>query len=161
MIPNLRKINGSKVIVLGSIAHNYSRVDFNDPQKLKTQKSNIIYGNSKRFLMFSMQKLFEKSHVDLAVVHPGITLTKMTSHYPKAINWLVKLGIKMFFPKPNKASLSVLFGVFNKTEQNEWIGPSKFNVWGFPKKQKLKTCPKTEQCEIFKAAESFYNKLTS
>lgn len=161
MMPSLRKIKDSKVVVLGSIAHNYSKIDYNDSQKQKTQKCNIIYGNSKRFLMFSMQKLFSDSHVNLAIVHPGITLTNMTSHYPRAINWLVKIGIKAFFPKPSKASLSVLFGVFNKTEQNEWIGPSKFNVWGLPKKQKLNTCSNLEQEQIFEIAESIYKEISS
>ena len=161
MIPSLRKTKDSKVIMLSSIAHNYSKIDFNDPQKQKTQKCNIIYGNSKRFLTFSLQKLLSDSHVDFAIVHPGVTLTKMTSHYPKAINWLVKLGIKAFFPNPDKACLSVLYGVFNSTHKNEWIGPSKFNIWGFPKKQKLNTCSEIEQKQIFELAECFYNKIST
>lgn len=161
MIPNLRKIKGSKVIVISSIAHNYSKLDFDDPQKLKSKKSNIIYGNSKRMLMLSLQKLFENSHVDLAVVHPGITLTQMTNHYPKLINWLVKLGIKALFPNPEKACLSVLYGVFNNTSADEWIGPSKHDIWGFPKKKKLTTYSKQEQDQCFNLAEKIYKQITN
>lgn len=161
MIPTLRKIKDSKLVIISSIAHNYSKVDFNDPQRLNTNKSSIIYGNSKRLLTFSIQKLFENSHVDLAIVHPGITLTKMTNHYPKAINWLVKLGIKSFFPSPEKACLSVLYGVFNSTSTNEWIGPAKHNIWGYPRKNKINTCFDDEQDKIYKLAEKIYHKISN
>ena len=93
--------------------------------------------------MFSLFELFKNSKVNLAIVHPGITLTKMTSHYPKGINWLVKIMIKMIFPTPKKSALSVLYGINHKTNYCEWIGPSMFNVWGFPKLKKLKTCSRT------------------
>lgn len=159
MIPSLRKVKNSKVVVIGSIAHNYSKVDFSDIQKLKTKRSSIIYGNSKRFLMFSLYKLFENTPVDLSIVHPGVTLTQMTNHYPKFINWFVKIGIKILFPSPEKACLSILSGIFSSTQNNEWIGPGKFNVWGYPKKQKLKTCSPTETSKIFDTAEEIYKNL--
>lgn len=160
LLSNLRKIKNTKIVVIGSIAHNYSKVNFEDIQKLKTKKSSIAYGNSKRFLMASMQKLLENHPVELSIVHPGVTLTKMTSHYPFFINWLVKIGIKIFFPKPEKACLSILSGVFNTTTTNEWIGPKKHNIWGYPKKQKLKTISKKEAEKIFFEAEKIYSDLT-
>ena len=159
LLSNLRKIKNAKIIVIGSIAHNYAKANFNDIQMLNTKKSSIIYGNSKRFLMISMQKLLENSAVDLAVVHPGITLTQMTNHYPWFINWLVKLGIKLLFPKPEKACLSIVSGVFNNTTLHEWIGPSKHNIWGYPKTQKLKTFSDKEAEKIFEEAEKIYNNL--
>ena len=161
MMNPLRKLKNSKVIVISSIAHNYTKIDFDDPQKLKTKKSNIIYGNSKRLLMLSMQKLFENSHVDLSVVHPGITLTNMTNHYPRAINWLVKIGIKTLFPSPEKACLSVVHGVFNTTSTNEWICPVKHNIWGYPKKKKINTYSSQEQEKCFKLAEEIYIKISN
>ena len=84
----------------------------------------------------------------------------MTNHYPKAINWLVKIGIKLFFPSPKKASLSIIYGAFNKTNRFEWIGPKIFRVWGFPKKSKLTTCSVDEYqkiCEITKILMSHIN----
>lgn len=159
MIPTLRKVKGSKVVVIGSIAHNYSKANFDDIQMLKTKKQSKIYGNSKRFLMFSLYKLFENSAVELSIVHPGVTLTQMTNHYPFFINWLVKIGIKILFPSPEKACLSVLSGIFNNSQTNEWIGPSKHNIWGFPKKKLLKTCPDAEATQIFNTAETIYEQL--
>lgn len=161
MLPNLRKIKDSKVVVIGSIAHNYTKCNFNDIQLVSEKRFSKIYGNSKRFLMFSLYKLFENSPIKLAIVHPGVTLTQMTNHYPKAINWFVKLGIKLIFPKPEKACLSVLSGVYLSTNTNEWIGPSKFNIWGYPKKQKLNTCSNSEALQIFATAEEIYKNMHS
>lgn len=159
LLSNLRKIKNSKIIVIGSIAHNYSKVNFRDIQMLNTKKASLVYGNSKRFLMASMQKLLKESPVDIAVVHPGITLTQITNHYPWFINWLVKIGIKLLFPKPEKACLSIISGVFNDTNTHEWIGPKKHNIWGYPKLQKLKTFSDNEAEKIFLEAEKIYNDL--
>lgn len=159
LIHSMRKNRDSKVIIIGSIAHNYSRANFNDIQKLKTKKQSVIYGNSKRFLMFATQKLLSVNNINLAIVHPGVTLTNMTNHYPVIINPLVKLGIKTLFPAPQKASLSILAGIYINTSHNEWIGPAKHNVWGYPKLQKLSTCSESEQIKIFETAENIYNSL--
>lgn len=159
MLSNLRKIKNAKVVVIGSIAYNYSKANFDDIEFLKNAKQSKIYGNSKRFLMFSLKKLFLDQDVKLSIVHPGVTLTNMTNHYPKAINWLVKLGIKLVFPSPEKACLSVLSGVFDETNFDEWIGPAKFNIWGYPKKQKLKIDQK-EADKFFEIAEDIYKKVS-
>ena len=159
MIPTLRKIKNSKIVFISSIAHEYSKVNFDDIQMLKNAKSSKIYGNSKRFAMFSLQKLLQDSSVELSVVHPGITLTNMTNHYPKAINWLVKLGIKILFPKPEKASLSIISGIYNSTKLNEWIGPAKFNIWGYPKKKNINSASKEEINRIYLEAEKIYDAI--
>lgn len=160
IIKQLMPLNeNSKIIVIGSIAHNFTKVDFNDIQMLKIKNPNKIYGNSKRFLMYSLTKLFENSPKNLTIVHPGITLTRMTSHYPKSINWLVKLNERIIFQKPKKASLSVLLGIFNNTQTNEWIGPKINNIWGYPKVQKLKNYSDEEATQIFNIAEEIYNKI--
>ena len=58
--------------------------------------------------------------------------------------------------KPKKAALSILMGVFEKTGYHEWIGPRIFNIWGYPRKSRLKTCPDSESQKIFESAESIY-----
>lgn len=160
LLSSLRKIKNSKIIVIGSIAHNYSKINFNDIQMLKSRKSSKIYGNSKRFLMYSLNKLLNDSPVKLSIVHPGVTLTHMTNHYPPLINWFVKLGIKLLFPTPEKACLSIIQGVFDNTKENEWIGPKTNNIWGFPKKQILKSYNNKEAENAFLFAEETYSNLT-
>ena len=157
LLPELQKRKNSTCITLGSVAHNYSKINVSDIDFSNQTKASKIYGNSKRFLMFSLYELFNNiKDVNLAIVHPGVTLTNMTNHYPKAINWLVKIGIKIFFPHPKKASLSIIYGANNKTNYHEWIGPRTFNIWGYPKIQKLSTCNKDESNQIFEIAEKIY-----
>lgn len=157
----LKKIKNEniKVVALGSIAHNYSKLNEDDVQFLNVKKSSKAYGNSKRFLMFSLFELAEKEKVDIVICHPGVTLTNMTNHYPKAINWFVKIGIKLVFPSPQKASLSVIKALFSRTKKNEWVGPSIFNIWGYPKKSFLKTCTQEEALKIFEISEKLYKKI--
>ena len=154
LLPVLNLRNG-KIVVVGSIAHSYSKIDVHDIDFSKQKKSSKVYGNAKRFLMFSLMKLLEKANCKLSIVHPGVTLTNMTNHYPKAINWLVKIGIKLVFPSTKKACLSLIDGIFCNTNIHEWIGPKVFNVWGFPRFQKLKI-NSSEIDEIFKIAENLF-----
>lgn len=161
LIPELEKRDNSVCITLGSVAHNYSTLDEQDIDFSKRQKPSKIYGNSKRFLMFSLYHLFQGKNTKLAIVHPGVTLTNMTNHYPRCINWLVKIGIKILFPTPKKASLSVLYGINRHTPPHTWIGPRTFNIWGYPRLSKLKTCSEDESKKIFEIAENIYHSITS
>lgn len=158
LLPALEKSHG-KVIAVGSIAHTFARLDAQDVDYTSYKKPSKIYGNSKRFLMFSLYELLnDNPNVGLAVVHPGVTLTNMTNHYHKSINWLVKFGIKAFFPSPNQAALSIIAGLFAECGYHEWIGPARCKIWGKPKLQRLKTCKVTESEKIYNAAEEVYVK---
>lgn len=158
LLPNIKSVNG-KVVAVSSIAHNYSKLDESDIDFSNRTKHSKVYGNSKRFLTFALQELAEVENFNLSIIHPGITLTEMTNHYPKAINWLVKILIKLIFPSPKKANLNFVKGVFSNTNHNQWIGPKFFKIYGYPKTQKLKTCSKEESELIFEIAEDIYNKL--
>ncbi len=150
----------SRVVVVGSIAHNYSKLDVNDIDFKTRKQSSLVYGNAKRFLMFSLYELY-KNQIGLAVTHPGITFTNITAHYPKLVFSVIKHPMKVIFMKPRKAALSILNGCFQNTEYHFWIGPSIFNVWGYPKKQKLKTCTNLESQKIGEIAEEIYKKLNA
>lgn len=159
LLPELEKKDNSICITLGSVAHNYSKIDAEDIDFSTRHKSSKIYGNSKRFLMFSLYELFKGSKVGLSIVHPGVTLTNMTNHYPKAINWLVKIGIKLVFPSPKNATRSIIWGTNQTTGYHEWIGPSILRVWGRPKLAKLTTCSEEESQQIFDIAELIYSEI--
>ena len=160
LLPVLRKKKG-KVVAVGSIAHNYSKTDEKDIDFVTRKASSKLYGNAKRFLMFSLYSLFEsEKDVTLSVVHPGITFTNITAHYPKLIFAIIKHPMKIIFMKPKKAALSLLRGVFDTTAFNEWIGPRIFNVWGYPSKKLLKTCKKAESEFIFGEAERACQKMS-
>lgn len=141
--PLLKKREG-KIIAVGSIAHNYSRIDQNDIDFSTRKKSNLVYGNSKRYLMCAMYKLGMDTGVNISVTHPGITFTNITAHYPPLIFAVIKHPMKVIFMSVRKACLSVIKGVFDTCGKYEWIGPRLFNIWGLPKKTKLKTVSEEE-----------------
>lgn len=159
LLPNLKALNG-RVVVVGSIAHNYSKLNENDIDfKLKKQAS-LVYGNAKRFLMFSLFELFkDERNASLSVVHPGITFTNITAHYPKLVFAIIKHPMKIIFMKPKKACLSIIKGVFKSCLYSEWIGPKVFDIWGFPSCKKLKTCSIKEAQKISQIAENIYKNL--
>ena len=155
------KSENINVVAVSSIAYNYSKIDTNDIDFSNRKKHSKVYSNSKRYLTFALHELAQKEKINLSIVHPGVTLTNITNHYHKAINWLVKIFIKLFFPSVEKAGFSLIKGVFENTNYLEWIGPKTLNIWGKPKKTKLKTCKQTEINQIFKISEELYNNLTN
>lgn len=184
LLDNLKQTNG-KVIAVGSIAHNYSKIDESDIDFSTRKKSSKIYGNSKRYLMFALSELFKREQgVKFTIAHPGITFTNITSHYPKFIFALIKHPMKVIFISPKKASLSIIKAIFDedKTQSTQtlnenktpkpnlqntnrnvgyfWIGPKIFNIWGYPSKKKLNTAKQNEIDIIFKNAEDIYKTLT-
>ena len=144
LLPTLRE-RGGKVVAVGSVAHRYSHSDPRDVDFATRKKASKVYGNSKRYLMFVLAEKFRNEpNVGFAITHPGITFTNITSHYPKLIFAIIKRPMKVIFPSPRRACLSILRGVFDDTEGEEWIGPALFDVWGMPKKKKLNSLAEGE-----------------
>lgn len=159
LLPTLRQRKG-QVLAVGSIAHNYSEADPEDVDFSTRTASSKVYGNAKRHLMFSLYEMFKNEQdVRLSVVHPGITFTNITAHYPKVIFAIIKHPMKVIFMKPKKAALCIVSGLFEPTNYHEWIGPRWFNVWGLPRKKRLKTCTPAESQRIGHTAEEILSRL--
>ncbi len=156
LLPAIRS-RGGKVIAVGSIAHNYSRIDERDIDFATRKKASLVYGNAKRYLTYSLFALGGEGGV--AVAHPGITFTGITAHYPKLIFAIIKHPMKIIFMSPRKASLSVLRAIFADCTAGEWIGPALFDIWGMPKKKVLKTAKPAEANKITEIAEKIYNEI--
>ena len=150
LLPAMKE-RGGRIVAVGSIAHNYSHIDLKDMEFLTRTQSSKVYGNAKRFLMFSLFGLDESETV--AIAHPGITLTNITAHYPKLIYALIKHPMKVIFMSPRRASLSILAAMVQDAKKNEWFGPALFDIWGLPKKKLLKTCSAEEAKQICQEAE--------
>lgn len=159
LAPYLKKRNG-RVVAVGSIAYRYSGIDANDVDFSNRSKSSLVYGNSKRYLMFSLFGLSEKFGVPVSVVHPGITFTNITSHYPPLIFAIIKRPMKLIFMSNKKASLSVIKGVFEATDSLEWIGPKAFDVWGYPVKRDMRDRAENEYAFILEKTEEIYNQIS-
>ena len=143
---------------MGSIAHNYSKTDANDEDFSKRERASLVYGNAKRHLMAAYFDLAKKGE-RVSVTHPGISFTGITAHYPKLIFALIRHPMKLIFMKPKKAALSIFEGLFTDTGAGEWIGPRVFNVWGKPKKKRLKTIGAEEQKRLAEYANELYGNL--
>lgn len=156
LLPEMRK-KGGHVMVVGSIAHRYSKIDEADIDFKNRRAASCVYGNAKRYLMFSLYALFkDETNVTLAVTHPGITATNITAHYPKLIYALIKHPMRVIFMRPRRAVLSLLAGVFFETKENEWLGPRFFDVWGLPRKKTLHSVTAEEMLAIARVADAVY-----
>lgn len=159
LLPILRQKHGH-VEIMGSIAHRYSKINPNDVDFSKNPRASRVYGNAKRYLMFSLFELFKnETDVTLSVVHPGITFTNITAHYPKLIFAIIKYPMKIIFPKPRRACLSAVLGLFRPTAYHEWIGPRWFDIWGLPKKKALKSVSIEESEQIGANSEQIYQTI--
>ncbi len=157
LLPYIKE-KGGKIAAVGSIAHNYSHIDTNDRDFSTRKKSSLVYGNAKRYLMYSLSALSDGS---IAIAHPGITFTNITAHYPKLIFMIIKHPMKIIFMKPRRASLSILSCIFKNTMPASWTGPGFFGIWGLPKEQPLKALSESEEHAITAAAEDVYLKMTA
>lgn len=147
LLPDIQSRRG-KVVVVGSIAHNYSLTDPDDVDFSTRRAASKVYGNAKRYLMFSLS-----GERGVSLTHPGIAVTGITAHYPKLVYALIKYPMKLIFMSPRKACLSILAGLFEDTGENEWIGPRVFGIWGLPKRQRLNTADSEEIARIRQTSE--------
>jgi len=156
LLPYLEE-KGARVVVVGSVAHNYSKTDPDDVDFRTRQKASLAYGNAKRFVMFSHLELAKRHpKLNVSVVHPGITFTNITAHYPKLIFAIIKHPMKVIFMRPKKAALSLLAGLFCNTPDYTWLGPRLFNVWGLPSLKRLSACKQEEIMHIYAKSEQIY-----
>ncbi len=160
LLPALRARKG-RVMAVGSIAHDYSKIDEKDLDFSTRQRASLVYGNAKRHLMFALFDLFENERdVKLTITHPGITFTNITAHYPPVVFALIKHPMKIIFMRPRKAALCLLAGLFADCAPLQWIGPRHFNVWGLPRVRTLRTCGKKERDVIAANANRIYSTLS-
>lgn len=159
LLPNLEK-SGGKVVAVGSKAYSYNKTDFEDIDFSKNSTPRYVYGNSKRFLMFSLIELFKKqTKASLSIVHPGISYTGIMANYPKWVYKMIALPMKLIFPSPKKASRCVVKGLFDTTQNATWIGPRFANIWGNPRKKRLTSFGQQESEKIFEISEKIYERM--
>ncbi len=158
LLPSI-KARGGKIVAVGSIAHTYSESDPSDVDFSTRKKASLVYGNAKRYLMASLPALSDGDPSAVSLVHPGITFTNITAHYPPLIFALIKHPMKVIFMSPRRASLCILSGIFWDCGPSEWIGPRLFNIWGLPRKKRLKTISEDEKTTIVAEAERILRSL--
>ena len=99
LLPNLLGVDGSRVVVVASIAHNIkAKIDFDDLQWEKRRYDRVAsYGQSKLAnLMFAydLQRRLAaaKSKTIAVAAHPGVAATELVRHIPGAtlpgVDWI-------------------------------------------------------------------------
>ena len=99
LLPNLLTVDGSRVVVVASIAHNIkAKIDFDDLQWVKRRYDRVAsYGQSKLAnLMFAydlQRRLTAAKAKTIAVAaHPGVAATELVRHIPGAtlpgVDWI-------------------------------------------------------------------------
>ncbi len=153
-LANQFKETGCHVVVVGSIAYRYKKSDPADFDFSGYRQSYLCYGNSKRTLMASLTR-FGESHLpgQITVVHPGISFTGITAHYPKWLFALIKHPMKWIFMEPHKAALCLLAGLFTDCKPWQWIGPIFLDIWGMPKIKRFKGISSDEADALSKTME--------
>lgn len=160
LINNFSNSSISSLVIISSIAYNYFKPSYNNYQALNVAPRKW-YGNTKRLIMHSTYKLVENNNTKISICHPGITLTNMTNHYHKCINWLVAPAVKLLFPAKRRAALNIIYSLFNPTIYPYWIGPKHFNIYGKPTIKKFKPFTNKEKIEVDKILDDvnkFINK---
>ncbi len=161
LLPAL-EARGGRVVVVGSIAHTYSKSDPQSVDFADRQAASKVYGNAKRYLMAAIAALSEQHpSVSFSIAHPGISFTGITAHYPPWLFAVIKHPMKVIFMKPANACRAIVQGVFDTCTADQWIGPWCFDVWGAPKKKRLRTISPTERDTIARTAEDIYHQLLS
>lgn len=128
--------NIKQIVMVSSIAYCFAKFDV-DNYDYKRRSDMKTYGNSKRWLMFSLIHLCDSHDIKLSIGHPGITPTNIIANYPKLIKAIIKYPMKLLFISPKKASLCIISSLFNPC-LDCWYGPRFFNIWGMPSRKKHK-----------------------
>ena len=99
LLPNLLPVDGSRVVVVASIAHNIrAKIDFDDLQWEKRRYDRVAsYGQSKLanlLFTYDLQRRLAaaKAKTIAVAAHPGVAATELVRHVPGAslpgVSWL-------------------------------------------------------------------------
>lgn len=142
LLPNLLPVDGSRVVVVASIAHNIrAKIAFDDLQWERRRYERVAaYGQSKLAnLMFAyeLQHRLAAAHAKTIAVaaHPGISDTELIRHVPGASLPGVKLLSGLLFNSPELGALATLRAATDPTVTGgQYYGPDGFReLRGHPK----------------------------
>ncbi len=145
LFPLLNKTDGARVATTSSLAHEKSRLNFNNLNSENNYFRIAAYGQSKlACLMFAyeLQRRLEKAGSNTIAIstHPGVSETNLFNNIPKFIQVLWRPFLPFFTHPPKKAALSMIYGVLgDNVKGGEYIGPTGFyGMKGEPGKVKSK-----------------------
>lgn len=139
----LKHYQDSQFIFTTSITAHFNKIDLDDPFFEKRKYGNFkAYGSSKtgiNKLVTYWSKYYDKTNVNFALIHPGITYTPLIkkAYKSRIFSFCAEIFMRMFFHTSEKASLTALLAV-ERNEKFAYYGPrGPFGISGYPKKKVL------------------------
>jgi protochlorophyllide reductase len=134
LLPALRKRPGARVVTVASLAHQYGRIDFDDPNwERRPYSYRGSYGQSKLANILFARELERRSpDVTSIAAHPGVTVTDLTNNMASAHNSLfLRIGGKishLFSQSVEMGALPQLYAATSPDARGgQYYGPDSFN----------------------------------
>ena len=134
LLPALRQRPGARVVTVASLAHQYGRIDFDDPNwERRAYTLRGSYGQSKLAnILFARELERRSSDVTSIAAHPGVTVTELTNNTADAHRSLfLRIGGKishLFSQSVEMGALPQLYAATSSDARGgEYYGPDSFN----------------------------------
>ena len=134
LLPALRKRPGARVVTAASLAHQYGRIDFDDPNwERRAYTLRGSYGQSKLANILFARELERRSpDVTSIAAHPGVTVTELTNNMADAHRSLfLRIGGRishLFSQSVEMGALPQLYAATSPDARGgEYYGPDRFN----------------------------------
>ena len=143
LIPYFRQLNHDVILInTTSISYKYIDIDYDDFFKDKEYSKFKTYSLSKLCTLKYTLYLFDElngSNIKVYMTHPGITYSPLIlKAYNKFIAFLVRI-FRFIFLTSEDAARANLLCISGKVKENNLYGPHLFfDVYGKPKKNKIK-----------------------
>ena len=144
-----------------SVVHKFAKLDYEDFYYTKKYEHFAVYARSKLSLAKYSYELSERckdTNVSVYMIHPGISVTPLgVNPFGNGIKRLAKI-LKGAVNSPEKSALSMFYAVSKDLPSGSIIGPRVLEVWGYPKRNRIRKCVKTGADELVKFTDSEINK---
>lgn len=145
LLPALRQRPGARVVTVASLAHQYGRMDFDDPNwERRSYSYRGSYGQSKLANILFARELERRSpEVTSIAAHPGVTVTDLTNNMAAAHNsLLLRIGGRishLFSQSVEMGALPQLYAATSPDARGgEYYGPDGFNGFrGYPTRARM------------------------
>ena len=134
LLPALRQRPDARVVTVASLAHQYGRIDFDDPNwERRPYSYRGSYGQSKLAnILFARELERRSSDVTSIAAHPGVTVTDLTNNMASAHKSLaLRIGGRishLFSQSVEMGSLPLLYAATApEARGGEYYGPDGFN----------------------------------
>jgi len=141
LMPLLREGDHPRVVTVSSIAARQGKINFEDPQALRSYAPMAVYAQSKvACLMFAFE-LQRRSHaenwgVESLAAHPGITRTDLihNGRGPRSIQGIIRSTFQFLFqPAPQGALPSLFAATSPQAKPGAYYGPDRLSeTRGYP-----------------------------